>query len=777
MKNIVMLSLANIRKNKSQTVSLLIFVLIAATLLNIGLVLLLEIGAFFDERAEQNHAAHYTAIYSSYSGSIDEGLHFMKSDERVTGIERIDVVGGMGEYYMNGLSNSAYLYLSPAGAQQKMDAPSIVGDSRPLTGDAIYVPHFIMLVGDYSVGDVFALQLSGLEMDFTIAGGTEEIMFGAQFNTIHRFYISDEIFNSLQEQLPEDKVTLLSARLENGDDDIFFLADYNKAVSTEGLHFDMTLSGAKQGRTMVPTIAAIVVTAFSIILLTVSMIVIRFRIINSIEESMVNIGTQKAIGYRSVQIVSSIVLQFACVAAIGGIAGVALAQAALPLITKALEPMTALRWIPGFDITAALVSVFTVVFVVTLISYISTRRINKLHPLIALRGGTAAYGISKNTFPLEKARAPLSFLLALKQLAQKKKQAIAISIIIAAVTMASVAGVAVSYNMSGGRDNFARAFFGEMPDANFMLKSADDGEAFKERLLKRPDVRKAFGYETAATLLVDEVSILATVAEDCSMLEGNMLIDGRLPANNKEIALGAPILAVAGKGIGDTVMVKSGEIEEEYTVTGLVQFMNAGGFNGIITGGGLTRIQPGYKFFGFNTYLEDGSDLKDFIKDVQETEGDIIAVVVDLEDQLQSTMSVMSGIFAAVAAGVVAVTGFVVVLVLYIVIKTTILRRKREFGIQKAVGFTTFQLMNQVALNMTPIILIGVVLGAVAGYFGLNPMMVALMGGMGIVKVELPVPVDLTIIICLALVALAYIVSMLIARRIRKISAYSLVVE
>ena len=111
------------------------------------------------------------------------------------------------------------------------------------------------------------------------------------------------------------------------------------------------------------------------------------------------------------------------------------------------------------------------------------------------------------------------------------------------------------------------------------------------------------------------------------------------------------------------------------------------------------------------------------------------------------------------------------------VIRTTILRRRREFGIQKAVGFTSMQLMNQIALNLTPSILLGVVIGAVAGFYGFNPMMGVFMSGMGIVKVDLPSPPDQITVVCLALVAMAYAVSLLIALRIRKISAYALVSE
>jgi len=106
-----------------------------------------------------------------------------------------------------------------------------------------------------------------------------------------------------------------------------------------------------------------------------------------------------------------------------------------------------------------------------------------------------------------------------------------------------------------------------------------------------------------------------------------------------------------------------------------------------------------------------------------------------------------------------------------------ILRRRQELGIQKAIGFTTLQLMNQIALNMTPVIITGVIIGALAGYFGFNPMMMAFTAGMGVARLSLPVMLDQVVIVCIALIAVAYIVSMLIAVRIRKISAYTLVTE
>ena len=72
---IMNLAMANIRKSKSATVSLFIFILVAALLLNIGLMVITQINPFFDHKAEQLNDPHvmfvmdqasYNPIYGEY---------------------------------------------------------------------------------------------------------------------------------------------------------------------------------------------------------------------------------------------------------------------------------------------------------------------------------------------------------------------------------------------------------------------------------------------------------------------------------------------------------------------------------------------------------------------------------------------------------------------------------------------------------------------------------------------------------------------------------------
>ncbi|MGL5437242.1 MAG: ABC transporter permease [Lachnospiraceae bacterium] len=237
------------------------------------------------------------------------------------------------------------------------------------------------------------------------------------------------------------------------------------------------------------------------------------------------------------------------------------------------------------------------------------------------------------------------------------------------------------------------------------------------------------------------------------------------------------MLRVTGKKIGDTVIIGNSENKIEYLITGMVQSTEGDGINGLISGEGLRLLLPDFEFRDYAVYLNEGIDPKAFIETIQIAEGDIFEVIIEEQSQVNNLIDSVSGIFSAVTTGIWAATVFVIILVLYMVLKTTILRRRRELGIQKALGFTTFQLMNQIALNLTPVILLGATLGAVAGGFCTTPLVVAMFSGMGISKLQLAIPIGQTVILCIKIVILAYVVSMLIAWRIRKISAYALVTE
>ena len=121
--------------------------------------------------------------------------------------------------------------------------------------------------------------------------------------------------------------------------------------------------------------------------------------------------------------------------------------------------------------------------------------------------------------------------------------------------------------------------------------------------------------------------------------------------------------------------------------------------------------------------------------------------------------------------------GVVVILVLYFVISSSIIRRRRELGIQKAIGFTTFQLMNQIAFGFLPPIIMGVVIGNILGVYLINPLMTLGMTPLGVMSADFIINPSLIAALGSGIVLASYITAIFVTYRIRKISAYSLVTE
>jgi len=781
MRNILMLALANLRKNKGQAVSVLVLMLFATTLLSVGLIVLTDISSFVDERIEYLYIPHFVTA-EEINASNNDRLEFIEQFPGVTTTETQDLIAGLGGFQLGDIFSAGPILIVDGSVDNEMSPLSLIGDYLPLEKDAIYIPHFAFMSG-YELGDTFSLELLGIDLDFTVAGSTEEILFGNAINW--RFYVSAERFLEIVEQFPNNHYRLLMARLEDVDDAAFLLADYNYlffgaeyATLTFGsMPLPLLLNIFRDSLISFPSVIAVLLTAFSLILLIVGIIVIRFRIVSSIEEGMTNIGALKAVGYRNHQIIASIVLQFGMLAFVGSLLGILVSYLLIPLFAVIFEPLLGLVWDSAISVLVPLIVVVFLVLLIVLFSFLSARRIGKLHPLVALRGGLGTHNFKKNSAALDLARSPLVVILALKQLLQNKKQAFAISLIIAGLMVAAVMGLGIHYNMNVNTDAFINLLAGDLPDVVIMVDDEAGGQEAIRNISARSDVEVTYGAEFVM-MFVDEVVITKTVIEDFSYIGENSLIDGRFPRHDNEIVLGQMALIVMDKEIGDWVVVRSGNVEREYLVTGVLEIVQHGGFVGMMGVNGKMELQPDFVFTQFNLDLVDDVDANAFIDMIREAEGDALNNVVSMYDETVVAMDGIGGVFALITVIIFIVSIVVIILVLYLIIKTAIRRRRREFGIQKALGFTTYQLMNQISLSLMPTILLGAIIGAIVGYFGFNPLFITLTRGMGVVQADMPMsPLSWTVLVSIALVLLAYTVSMLIAWRIRKISAYALVVE
>lgn len=780
-----LLAAANLRKGKGQAASFFLMIFLSALLLNLGLVTWLNYDNAFDRRAEELNSADVIAVLQNTNPDYTRKLEReLREDSRTEQLEaRSAQYLAASCIYGEGETTRKFAVL-PKEAEGEMGKVSYVEQLEEKVEHPIYLPYLFQTGGGYQLGDAFLLNViteSGeKEFRYRIKGFFEETILGTINSTTTGLILEDAEYRELSETFAGAlDGTLFLVRLRNPDDGEMFCSEHTPSISPlEALSDAVFYQFVRQSRTITSSIGSMIVVAFSMLIVLIALIVVRFRIGNTIEEDMKNIGALKALGYRSRQIMASILLQFLSVGAAAAAAGVAVSYLVLPLVSGMFAAQTGVVWKQGFDPVSAAVTLLFLLLTVAAVALFSARKVRRLPPIVALRSGILTHSFRRNPLPLDRGRGGLPFRLAGKAFLQNAGRNLLIGTIMLAIGFSGVFAGVLYYNSVIKVENFLVSCAGELFSIQLDAVSPQAAAELLEKLESSEKVRQVFTYTTTTLKGADGQQIFSHVTQDYARFDNqNMAYEGRFPKYENEVALGGLLARELGKSPGDTIRLADDEYEAEYLITGLIQGSNFMGHDTAMTEEGYRRIHPGYQPATLAIYLKDGQDSAAFIQSLKETDGSRFASVYDYEKVVGASLGTYQGIIAMLVMVVMAVVLAIVALTLYLVVKTALLRSRRELGIQKAVGFTTGQLVLQTALGFLPVILLGSGLGCVLGYFGVNPVLSLLFSGIGMMKMNFTILPSLLVLICAGITLFGFLISILVSSRIRKITPYALVSE
>ena len=315
-----------------------------------------------------------------------------------------------------------------------------------------------------------------------------------------------------------------------------------------------------------------------------------------------------------------------------------------------------------------------------------------------------------------------------------------------------------------------------MASVSLSLNSENYDGNLINNIRKVDEVEKALYFDQNLVTTEGYNSILY-VTEDYTKTENLMCYEGRNPKHDNEVAIGGVMAKDLGKKVGDMISFQRGTIEKEYLITGFIQSGNGMGYDTEITSGGYKRLQANYKPNVIYVYLKENQQAEDFINKMIDLYGSKFSDFMDFDEMLDSQLGIYTMIVGIFVLIIVLITVAIVILILFLVVKTVIMRRKHEVGIQKALGFTTKQLILQLSFSFLPVVAIGTIIGGAVGYLGTNPMITVLFRSFGIMRMEFIIQPAMIIGLCISICVLAFLVSILVSIRIRKISAYALIQE
>ncbi len=787
MSKIYMLAMSNIRKSKAHTISLGIMLIIAAIVLNLGLLMFLNYNSFFDKTADElNTSDCYMTIPFQYYN--DDLLSFIENHNNVKEVENeYSIPRNVRVKKADNKEIDNIMLFFNNDVERNLTKKKFVGEYLPLDDNSIYVGYYFNVEWGYELNDKLTIDFGNGEKEYTIKGFIEDIYYASPDMGVISGYFSEYEFNRILDST-DNKCMVCQINLYKDiavvETDVNEYIVNNISSEIKGDNnlstslFCIHLSLCKYSRTMMASIIAVMMVALSLIITIICIIVIRFRIKNSIEEDMTKIGSLKAIGYTTKQIIFSIVLQFLIISIIGCIIGIALSYVALPWIADVLSGQSALKWEQGFDLIDAIATLVIILIFVIVISLTTATKIKFINPIIALRGGITTHNFKKNYFPLDKTKGGLSVILGMKSIMQNVKQSIMICIITLSVTFVGVFGLIMFYNTTVDKTAFAES--PGMEVSNILLQidtEMIDNDTFLNEIKKREGIEYAQYISNYNTITIEGLTIHNTVMIDYSNRRTNTIYEGRYPIHDNEIAINGSAAKLMEKNIGDTVTVKYQLEEKEYLITGFQQGMSFGGMTSSMTYNGYLKLCPDYILNNLYIYLDDDVDTAKYLQSILDDYGDIIVKSYNEDKEFEEGMGMYTGIVSKVGVAILGVSFAIIILVLYFVLNALVIRQRRELGIQKAIGYTTIKLMNQIAFSVMPSIIIGIILGSIIGVLTGNPIMSLVQSGMGIAKTNYIIMPDWIIIFSIGLAIIAYIASMLITLKIRKISAYSLVTE
>ena len=152
------LAMANIRKSKSATVSLFIFILVAALLLNIGLMVITQINAFFDSKVEQLKDPHVTIVMdqASYHSTHEE---FIANYSGVTETETEEIINmNIAKFNFGNGELSSNVVIFNADDNRNIGPLKLIEKLNTSSTNDIFVPYSFKTNGGYELGDDFTIN-------------------------------------------------------------------------------------------------------------------------------------------------------------------------------------------------------------------------------------------------------------------------------------------------------------------------------------------------------------------------------------------------------------------------------------------------------------------------------------------------------------------------------------------------------------------------------------------------------------------------------------------
>lgn len=772
MNKLFLIARSNMRKAKGQTMAIVVLILLAAMLLNLWLMLSMDYKANFDRYHDKLNDGHVTLAVDDNDGKVKDVLSEKLDNDNDVAAYRLDTcMSMMGRFPYNGEEmNCWFVFMEKQTAlTRSVGKAEIVENGDHASG--VYLP-MLYKTNEIAVGKTIEISIGSHTVEYTICGFFNSIMTGSNNCGMMEIILTEDKYAELADLGCAPQAVLCSVRLRDPSENLNYEAALKSVVSQAfpninvvSNSYDMVL----QARYISQSICSAVIVVMALFVLLIALIVIASNIINYIQVNMRNLGALKAIGYTSRQLICSLLLQFLGVTLLTAVIGVGLTYCLFPAVNTMMISQTGIPYAVRFLPLPFMISLIVLGAAVAAAVWLAARRMKKIEPIAALRSGVQTHNFKRNHVPLEKTKAPLDLALALKTMFSGVKQNVTVCITMLGLSLVLVFSGLMTANVIVDMTQFIDLLQGETADSCINVY-ADSEEEFLREMNADSRVEKIYLHTNVNVTHSGGANLLAVLCDDFSRVNNQSVVyTGRFPKYDNEIAIGAKYAKEKGFAVGDEIEITANGNTETYLISGLTQVTINLGRDCLLTRSGFERLGT-LSETGYYIDLTEGTDADTFNAEVKKEFADSVTMVMDMKSMIEAVSKVYVSLMTVIVIAILVLAAIIITFVLYLLVRTMLNNKKRDYGIMKSLGFTTRQLILQTALSFMPAVMISTVLGLILGCLGINSILSLFFSPLGIVKCTFAVPVGFITAAGTGLVLFAFVMACLLSLKIRKIT-------
>lgn len=628
----------------------------------------------------------------------------------------ISLLTEKGEAEYNGDGNNIYFGADTGTYAKAYDKK---GNSLALEDGEIALSKYTMDSHHLKVGDRIRIQVGDTKRDYEIKMQAKDFAFGSKMGGMHRFLVNEKEFQLIAKAKAESQVGMIYINA----------TDTTKVMNTvNNGSFQSILTSVMKSTYRLMYVFDIIIAALLVIigicLILISLLVLRFTIVFTLEEDYKEIGIMKATGFKNRAISKLYLIKYFAIVSISSLLG---AVISIPIGQVMLESVNKnmIMEDSGSHIGINLGSMLAIIFIIMLFCYGCTRRLYKISAVQAIRNGQKGERFSKlRGLKLHnKMRFPVIGYLGINDIASNIRRYLmlivtfCVSFVLITIPLNTLTTMnSIEMVRKFAVDPKAQIFASNLNLGEGEITEQDEIKGIEKLKKEVADV----GYEGEISVCTmynlkyqkkgqdstgTAVTTLKLQGNDGAYLD---YVQGTAPIYKNEIAVSKQVLELNDWEIGDTLVVSFADQEKEMLITGsYTDYMQQGvsvRLNSKVDMGSQKIIMVWQVMLHLDSEEDSEqmiSKLKKALPDYEwKTAKDIVeSNVGDVKDNMEAMQLPMTILLAVV-----------IMLITVLMENLFIIREKGEIAMMKSIGFQNRQIRCWQVLRMVCVMLSSMVL-------------------------------------------------------------------